>query len=81
MYTIRHAYIISLFLGSCDDGKEVSPITGSGGTPFNPAFPIRIDSIYPKAGSAGQRVLIYGENFGNNLPNWKFILVVRKARL
>ena len=58
--------LLAFFLGSCDDGKEVSPITGSGGTPFNPAFPIRIDSIYPKAGSAGQRVLIYGENFGNN---------------
>ena len=54
--------LLAFFLGSCDDGKEVSPITGSGGTPFNPAFPIRIDSIYPKAGSAGQRVLIYGEN-------------------
>ena len=49
--------LLAFFLGSCDDGKEVSPITGSGGTPFNPAFPIRIDSIYPKAGSAGQRVL------------------------
>ena len=39
--------LLAFFLGSCDDGKEVSPITGSGGTPFNPAFPIRIDSIYP----------------------------------
>ena len=37
--------LLAFFLGSCDDGKEVSPITGSGGTPFNPAFPIRIDSI------------------------------------
>ena len=26
--------LLAFFLGSCDDGKEVSPITGSGGTPW-----------------------------------------------
>lgn len=58
--------LLALFLGSCDDGKEIAPIAGSGGDPFNSAIPIRVDSIYPKTGSAGQRVLIYGENFGND---------------
>ena len=81
MYTIRHAYIISLFLGSCDDGKEVSPITGSGGTPFNPAFPIRIDSIYLKQALQGKEYLFMERILEIILPNWKFILVVRKARL
>ena len=73
--------LLAFFLGSCDDGKEVSPITGSGGTPFNPAFPIRIDSIYLKQALQGKEYLFMERILEIILPNWKFILVVRKARL
>ena len=66
--------LLAFFLGSCDDGKEVSPITGSGGTPFNPAFTL-------KQALQGKEYLFMERILEIILPNWKFILVVRKARL
>lgn len=39
---------------------------GSGGSPFNPQLPISVKEISPTNGAAGQKVLIYGENFGND---------------
>lgn len=58
--------LFTFLLESCDNGKEVIPASSSGGDPFNPDLPICIDSIYPNSGAAGQRLLILGENFGND---------------
>ena len=58
--------LTTFLLQSCDNGKEVTPAQGSGGSPFNPQLPISIKQISPANGAAGQKVLIYGENFGND---------------
>ena len=58
--------LTTFLLQSCDNGKEVTPAQGSGGSPFNPQLPISVKEISPTNGAAGQKVLIYGENFGND---------------
>ena len=73
--------LLAFFLGSCDDGKEVSPITGSGGTPFNPAFLFVLIVFTLKQALQGKEYLFMERILEIILPNWKFILVVRKARL
>ena len=79
----RISYVIlmlfAFFFGSCDDGREIGIVPGSGGAPFNSALPIRINSIYPNEGSAGQRVLIEGENFGNDPSKIEVYIGGKKA--
>ena len=58
--------LTTFLLQSCDNGKEVTPAQGSGGSPFNPQLPISVKEISPTNGAAGQKILIYGENFGND---------------
>ena len=51
-------------LGSCNDGND------NGEDPSNVAFdpnkPVVVKDINPKKGGAGQRLVIMGDNFGNN---------------
>ena len=34
--------LTTFLLQSCDNGKEVTPAQGSGGSPFNPQLPISV---------------------------------------
>jgi hypothetical protein len=42
-----------------DDGQATVP-------PFDPSQPVVISDFIPKQGSVGQRLIIYGKNFGND---------------
>jgi DNA-binding beta-propeller fold protein YncE len=54
--------LIALCFTSCKDNdgdkKEA--------TPFDPSKPVQITDFLPKEGGAGQRLVIYGKNFGND---------------
>ena len=39
--------LTTFLLQSCDNGKEVTPAQGSGGSPFNPQLPISVKEISP----------------------------------
>lgn len=71
--------LFAFFLGSCDGGKEISIVSGSGGDPFNPASPIQVESIFPNTGGANQRVLISGKNFGNDPSKLEVFIGGQKA--
>ena len=50
------------FLGACKD----DPATAQEGLPFDPAKPVVVSDFLPKEGGMGQRLIIYGENFGTD---------------
>ena len=37
--------LTTFLLQSCDNGKEVTPAQGSGGSPFNPQLPISVKEM------------------------------------
>ena len=39
--------LTTFLLQSCDNGKEVTPAQGSGGSPFNPQLPSSVKEISP----------------------------------
>lgn len=53
---------IALGMGSCkDDNPSVAEAL-----PFDPSKPVVVSDFNPKSGGAGQRLVIYGHNFGND---------------
>jgi hypothetical protein len=53
--------LTALFLGSCKDDQD-----NSGTKAYDPSQPVLISDFTPKSGGAGQRLVLYGENFGND---------------
>lgn len=54
--------LLSLGLWGCkDDGGEVDVTT-----PFDPSKPVVVSDFSPKSGGMGQRLVIYGDNFGDD---------------
>lgn len=65
---IKHWYrqctvlaMIAICFVSCKDSND-----GSGALPFNPSKEVVITDFLPESGGIGQRLVIYGENFGND---------------
>lgn len=50
--------------GSCSDGNNGGE--DSGNAVFDPNKPVVVEDINPKTGGAGQRLVIMGDNFGND---------------
>lgn len=55
--------LIAFCFGSCKDDDN-----NTESKPFDPSQPVEITDFTPKEGGVGQRVIIYGKNFGND-PN------------
>lgn len=60
--------LLAISLIGCEDNDN--PIKGQEVTapPYDPSKPILVSDFLPKEGGMGQRLVIYGENFGND-PN------------
>jgi hypothetical protein len=54
--------LIALCLGSCKESEE----DGSEAAVFDPSQQVLISDFIPKTGGVGQRLVLYGENFGND---------------
>jgi len=56
--------LVALCLGGCSDNNDSGddPLN----TAFNPSKPVVVEDINPKTGGAGQRLVITGNNFGND---------------
>ncbi len=50
--------------GSCSDGNDGGE--DSNNVAFDPSKPVVVEDINPKTGGAGQRLVIMGNNFGND---------------
>lgn len=67
-FSIR-TMLLGLFAGSmlmsCSDDLDIQ-IVGVKGEPHDPTKPIEVADFSPRNGAAGQQMVIYGKNFGND---------------
>ena len=54
--------MLAVFFISCKDENK----TETEFTTYDPSKPVEITGFIPKAGGMGQRLVIYGNNFGND---------------
>lgn len=57
--------LLACSMMSCSEDLDIQ-IVGVKGDPYKPGEPIKITDYSPKEGGAGQQMVIYGENFGND---------------
>lgn len=60
------ALVSFCFIGCKDDGED-----GGEQQSFDPSKPIVISDFFPKEGGVGTRLVLYGDNFGNNAEQIK----------
>lgn len=53
--------MLVIFISSCQDDNKKDSLA------YNPSQPVEISDFTPKAGGMGQKLVIYGKNFGNDL--------------
>lgn len=68
--------ILSFGLWAC---KNDSPANVVEAKPFDPAKPVMVSDFTPKSGGMGQRLVIYGQNFGNDPKNVAVFIGGKKA--
>lgn len=56
--------LVALFFGSCSDDNDSNG--DSDNAAFDPNIPVQVSGINPTTGGFGQRLVISGENFGND---------------
>ncbi|WP_282592614.1 IPT/TIG domain-containing protein [Gaoshiqia sediminis] len=72
---------LALFYMSCsDDGISPSAILINA-APYDPSQPIEITNFTPDSGGLGQRMVIYGKNFGNNPDSIQVYIGGQKAKV
>lgn len=71
-------FLVLIFgLGGCkDDNKNVTEAM-----PFDPAKPVVVSDFNPKSGGMGQRLVIYGQNFGNDPTNINVLIGGKQAKV
>ncbi len=57
--------LLACSMMSCSNNLDIA-VVGVGGQPHDPSKPIEITDYSPKTGAAGQQMVIYGKNFGND---------------
>lgn len=71
------ATFIVLGFGGCKDSNPISEAA----QPFDPTKPVVITDFNPKSGGMGQRLVIYGDNFGNDPANVSVFIGGKEAKL
>ncbi|WP_270090524.1 IPT/TIG domain-containing protein [Sphingobacterium sp. SYP-B4668] len=64
------------FVGCKDDSQQVADAL-----PFDPSKPVVVSDFKPKAGGMGQRLVIYGQNFGNDLAKVSVSIGGKEAKV
>lgn len=67
--------IIFLCLGGCKE-EEVKQEVG-----FDSSRPVVISDFYPKEGGSGSSLVVYGDNFGNDLSKIKVVIGGKSAKV
>lgn len=68
--------LLMLGLWAC---KNDTPEIGGEAAPFDPSKPVVVSDFAPKSGGMGQRLVIYGKNFGNDPKNVEVFIGGKKA--
>lgn len=66
--------MLVIFVSSCKDDSK-SPLA------YDPSQPVEISNFTPKTGGMGQKLVIYGKNFGNDLSTVHVFVGGRKAQV
>jgi len=69
------AFVALMLAAGC---KETSP-AGDDAPPFDPGKPVVVTDFNPKSGGMGQRLVIYGQNFGNDPEKVSVFIGSKKA--
>jgi len=67
--------LFSITLNSCNDETSVAVEAA----PFDPSQPVVVSDFLPKTGGMGQRIVIYGKNFGNNVEDISVLIGGKEA--
>src|SRR5690606_2904459 len=70
------AFIVISFGGCKDNNPVVEAIQ-----PFDPYKPVVVSDFNPKSGGMGQRLVIYGANFGNDPENVSVFIGGKEAKV
>ncbi|MCY4780108.1 IPT/TIG domain-containing protein [Sphingobacterium sp. UT-1RO-CII-1] len=70
--------VMSLVLTSCKD-KDSGVLDVI--APFDPSKPIVVSDFAPRSGGMGQRLVIYGQNFGDNIKDVEVMIGGKKAKV
>lgn len=68
--------LIAFCFGSCKDDDN-----NNEAKPFDPSQPVKITDFTPREGGVGQRLVIYGNNFGNDPSIVNVFIGGKKAKL
>lgn len=79
IYRFMYACIIFLLgIVACKDSdSSISEIA----QPFDPSKPVIVSDFLPSSGGAGQRLVIYGDNFGNAIDKIKVYIGGKEAKI
>lgn len=67
--------LVSFCFISCKDDAEVEEV------PFDPSKPVVISDFTPKEGGLGSKLVLYGDNFGNNVSRVKVTIGGQTAKV
>lgn len=73
----RHWYILLMLVVLCVSCKDDK--SDSDSQPFDPSKPIEVSNFLPERGGASQKLVIYGNNFGNDLSKIRVTIGGQKA--
>ena len=68
--------LAALWLGSCKDDDD-----NPGGQAYDPSQPVLISDFTPKTGGANQRLVLYGNNFGNDTSIIRLFIGGKEAKV
>ncbi len=71
--------LLALCLISCKDDNNNDK--GQAAPPFDPSKPVLVSGFLPKEGGMGQRLVIYGENFGNDPELVRVLIGGKEAKV
>ena len=70
--------VFSLSMAGCKDSdSSLSEVA----QPFDPSKPVVVSDFTPESGGAGQRLVIYGDNFGDDVENISVYIGGKKAKV
>ena len=80
IYWMMLLFLAVFYIGCSDDGISPSEtlITAA---PYDPSMPVEITDFTPDSGGLGQRMVIYGKNFGNDPDAIQVYIGGQKAKV
>ena len=73
--------LLALTLVGCNSGNELELPVVDPGTPFSSSATLTVSNFLPRSGSLGTRLILYGNNFGNDTARVQVTIGGQPARV